>query len=80
MARHFNGSYSVRAGYHGVRKTQPGVSGWFCQNGHWNPNTELVDERTSGGIVHQQTVTTCKQCATQQGRAPGATIASANPK
>lgn len=69
MARHFNGSYSVRAGYHGVRKNQPGVSGWFCSQGHWNPSTELVDERASGGFVYQKKVTVCKQCAAQQARA-----------
>jgi hypothetical protein len=29
---------------------------------HRNPKFELVDERASGGFVHRQQVTICRQC------------------
>jgi hypothetical protein len=66
MTRHFNGVYSVRAGYHGVRKSGGAINinsdFWTCENGHRNPKFELVDDRASGGSVHRQQVKTCKQC------------------
>jgi hypothetical protein len=66
MTRHFNGVYSVRSGSHGARKTSGAISinsdFWTCENGHRNPKFELVDERASGGFVHRQQVTICRQC------------------
>ena len=70
MARHFNGVYSVRAGYHGVRKSGGAINinsdFWTCENGHRNPAFELVDERATGGFVYRKKVTACKQCAADQ--------------
>lgn len=69
----FNGTYSYRAGYHGVRKSTSAINinsdFWTCANGHRNPKFELVDERSRGGFVHKQAVTSCKQCAAQLRRA-----------
>jgi hypothetical protein len=62
--RHFNGAYSVRAGYHGVRKTtrNVGLDFWVCENGHTNPDSVLVDDRDSGGFTHRERLTECQQC------------------
>jgi len=66
----FNGTYSFRSGYHGVRKSASGINissdFWTCPNGHRNSSFELVDDRAKGGFVHREKVTTCKQCAAQQ--------------
>ena len=66
----FNGSYSVRSGYHGVRKSVSGINinsdFWIWANGDRNPKFELVDERSVGGCVHRQQVASCKQCAAKQ--------------
>lgn len=67
----FNGTYSYRAGYHGVRKSGGAAINinsdfWTCANGHRNPSFELVDDRAKGGFVHREKVTACKQCAAQQ--------------
>ena len=76
----FNGTYSFRSGYHGVRKSASAINinsdFWTCANGHRNPKFELVDERSIGGFVHRQQVVSCKQCAAQQLRAVDAAPAS----
>jgi len=61
MARHFNGAYSVRAGYHGVRKSRPSAY-WSCSQGHINEKQRLIDERGKGGFVHAEQVRECSQC------------------
>lgn len=69
MTRHFNGAYSVRAGYHGARNKSGvtvGIDLWYCEKGHCNPSTELIDERATGGFVHRQRVTKCKVCQTER--------------
>lgn len=68
MTRHFNGAYSVRAGYHGPRKSGGNVAIdlWHCENGHCNPATDLIDERARGGFVHRQRVTKCKVCQAEK--------------
>lgn len=60
---HFNGAYSVRSGYHGPRKHSEPVAGfWTCDNGHVNPDTELIDERDKGGFTRKRVVNNCQRC------------------
>lgn len=61
MARHFNGAYSVRAGYHGPRKRQSSAF-WTCSQGHINPKARIIDERDKGGFAFSEQVRECERC------------------
>jgi hypothetical protein len=65
MARYFfNGSYSVRAGYHGhgARKSSLSTGLLTCPVGHVYSGTETVDERATGGCCYKRAVKECPLC------------------
>lgn len=64
MARYFNGSYSVRAGYHGhgARKSSLSTGLLTCPVGHVYSGTETVDERATGGCCYKRAVKECPVC------------------
>jgi len=64
MSRFFNGSYSVRPGYHGARKSAGSGVG-SCPEGHIYSLTEIVDNRASGGSCYRRKITECPRCKSE---------------